>query len=39
MASSALDTLSKLLNERNPASVKVVVQCFAGAYPLLFRAW
>ncbi|KAG6857467.1 hypothetical protein H0H87_003534 [Tephrocybe sp. NHM501043] len=37
MASQALDTLVQLVDDPNPNTVKVVVQTFTTAYPLLFR--
>ncbi|KAG6910030.1 hypothetical protein DXG01_013754 [Tephrocybe rancida] len=37
MASQALDTLVQLVDDPNPATVKVVVQTFTTVYPLLFR--
>ncbi|KAF8636400.1 hypothetical protein AX17_003582 [Amanita inopinata Kibby_2008] len=37
MASQALDTLAQLIDDPNPAIVKVVIQCLATVYPLLFR--
>ncbi|KAK2463684.1 hypothetical protein APHAL10511_004435 [Amanita phalloides] len=37
MSSQALDTLAQLLDDPNPAIVKVVIQCLATVYPLLFR--
>ncbi|KAF8661382.1 hypothetical protein AX16_001475 [Volvariella volvacea WC 439] len=37
MASQSLDTLAQLLDDPNPAIVKVVIQCLTGVYPLLFR--
>ncbi|KAF5374859.1 hypothetical protein D9758_000263 [Tetrapyrgos nigripes] len=38
MSSQALDTLYQLLEDPNPAIVKVVVQCLTTVYPLLFRS-
>jgi hypothetical protein len=37
VSSQALDTLAQLIDDPNPAIVKVVVQCLATVYPLLFR--
>ncbi len=37
VSSQALDTLAQLLDDPNPAIVKVVIQCLATVYPLLFR--
>ncbi|EPQ56463.1 hypothetical protein GLOTRDRAFT_59735 [Gloeophyllum trabeum ATCC 11539] len=37
LASQSVETLAGLLNDPNPNSVKLVVQCFATVYPLLFR--
>ncbi|TFY75979.1 hypothetical protein EWM64_g8033, partial [Hericium alpestre] len=37
LASQSLEVLAGLLNDPNPATVKVVVQTFATVYPLLFR--
>jgi hypothetical protein len=37
VSSQALDTLAQLLDDPNPLIVKVVVQCLATVYPLLFR--
>ncbi|KAJ7355393.1 Symplekin tight junction protein C terminal-domain-containing protein [Mycena albidolilacea] len=37
LASQTLDTLSQLLDDPNPAIVKVVVSCLTTVYPLLFR--
>ncbi|KAI0322800.1 Symplekin tight junction protein C terminal-domain-containing protein [Amylostereum chailletii] len=37
LASQSLHVLDGLLHDLNPRIVKVVVQIFAGAYPLLFR--
>ncbi|KAJ7504498.1 Symplekin tight junction protein C terminal-domain-containing protein [Mycena galericulata] len=37
LASQTLDTLAQLLNDSNPAIVKVVVSCLTTVYPLLFR--
>ncbi|KAL0576456.1 hypothetical protein V5O48_005531 [Marasmius crinis-equi] len=37
VSSQSLDTLAQLLHDPQPATVKVVVQCFATVYPLLFR--
>ncbi|KAF8273075.1 Symplekin tight junction protein C terminal-domain-containing protein [Lactarius quietus] len=37
LASWSLDVLAGLLNDSSPWTVKIVVQTFAGAYPLLFR--
>ncbi|CAL1714714.1 unnamed protein product [Somion occarium] len=34
---NTLNALAGLLNDSNPATVKVVVQCFATVYPLVFR--
>ncbi|GBE86574.1 hypothetical protein SCP_0904530 [Sparassis crispa] len=38
LASQSLETLTALLNDANTNTVKVVVQCFATVYALLFRA-
>jgi symplekin len=37
LASRSLDILAGLLNDSSPWTVKIAVQTFAGAYPLLFR--
>lgn len=37
MSSQALDTLAQLIDDPNAAIVKVVIQCLATVYPLLFR--
>ncbi|KAH9160770.1 Symplekin tight junction protein C terminal-domain-containing protein [Lactarius sanguifluus] len=37
LASRSLDVLAGLLNDSSPWTVKIAVQSFAGAYPLLFR--
>ena len=37
VATQSLEVLAGILNERNVNTVKVVVQCFATVYPLLFR--
>lgn len=37
VANQALDVLSGLLSDPNPAIVKTVIQCFGSVYPLLFR--
>lgn len=37
VASSSLDVLESLLNEGDVTTCKVVIQCFASVYPLLFR--
>lgn len=37
VASQSLDTLAGLVNDPNPFTVKVVVQCLTTVYPLLFR--
>ncbi|KAJ8094365.1 hypothetical protein PM082_010799 [Marasmius tenuissimus] len=37
VSSQSLDTLAQLLHDPHPPVVKVVVQCFATVYPLLFR--
>ncbi|KZT34250.1 hypothetical protein SISSUDRAFT_1065486 [Sistotremastrum suecicum HHB10207 ss-3] len=37
LASSSLDVLESLLNEGDVTTCKVVIQCFASVYPLLFR--
>ena len=37
VSSQALDTLAQLIDDPNPAIVKVVIQCLASVYPLLFR--
>ncbi|KAJ3536396.1 hypothetical protein NM688_g6844 [Phlebia brevispora] len=37
LASQSLEVLAGVLNERNVHTVKVVIQCFATVYPLLFR--
>ena len=37
VAAQSLDVLGGVLNERNVNTVKVVVQCFATVYALLFR--
>ncbi|KAK7030720.1 mitogen-activated protein kinase [Favolaschia claudopus] len=37
LASQTLDTLAQLLDDPNPAIVKVVVSCLTTVYPLLFR--
>ena len=37
VASQSLEVLTGLLNDPNPFTVKVAVQCFAAVYPLLFR--
>lgn len=38
VASQTLDGLAGLLNDPNPFTVKVVIQCLTTAYPLLFRS-
>ena len=38
VASRSLDVLAGLLNDNNPWTVKIAVQTYAGAYPLLFRS-
>ncbi|KAJ3505780.1 hypothetical protein NLJ89_g7237 [Agrocybe chaxingu] len=37
MSLKALDTLAQLIDDPQPAIVKVVIQCFATVYPLVFR--
>ena len=37
VAAQNLDVLAGLLGDPNPLTVKVVIQCFGTAYPLLFR--
>ncbi|KAF8216368.1 Symplekin tight junction protein C terminal-domain-containing protein [Mycena galopus ATCC 62051] len=37
LGSQTLDTLAQLLDDPNPAIVKVVVSCLTTVYPLLFR--
>ncbi|KAI0954916.1 hypothetical protein AcW1_006666 [Taiwanofungus camphoratus] len=37
LASQSLETLTTLLNDPNPSTVKVTVQCFVTVYALLFR--
>ncbi|PPQ68582.1 hypothetical protein CVT25_005425 [Psilocybe cyanescens] len=37
MALKALDTLVQLIDDPQPAIVKVVIQCLATVYPLVFR--
>ncbi|KAL4250329.1 hypothetical protein ABKN59_005891 [Abortiporus biennis] len=37
LASQSLEVLAALLNDHNPLTVKVVVQCFGTVYPLIFR--
>ncbi|KAJ7245107.1 Symplekin tight junction protein C terminal-domain-containing protein [Mycena haematopus] len=37
LGSTTLDTLAQLLDDLNPAIVKVVVSCLTTVYPLLFR--
>ncbi|KAF8074984.1 Symplekin tight junction protein C terminal-domain-containing protein [Lyophyllum atratum] len=37
MAAQALDTLAQLVDDPNPAVVKVIVQTLTTVYPLLFR--
>ncbi|KAF9462864.1 Symplekin tight junction protein C terminal-domain-containing protein [Collybia nuda] len=37
MSSQTLDTLVQLVDDPNPAIVKVVIQCLTTVYPLLFR--
>ncbi|KAH9074729.1 Symplekin tight junction protein C terminal-domain-containing protein [Lactarius deliciosus] len=37
LASRSLDVLAGLLNDNSPWTVKIAIQSFAGAYPLLFR--
>jgi hypothetical protein len=37
VSSQALDTLAQLVDDPNPAIVKVVIQCLTTVYPLLFR--
>lgn len=32
-----MEVLASLLNDPNPLTVKVVIQCFGTSYPLLFR--
>lgn len=38
VSSQTLETLFYLLDDPNPATVKVVTQCLATVYPLLFRS-
>ncbi|KAJ4494142.1 Symplekin tight junction protein C terminal-domain-containing protein [Lentinula lateritia] len=38
LSSQTLETLFYLLDDPNPATVKVVTQCLATVYPLLFRS-
>jgi len=37
VASQSLDTLAQLVDDQDPAIVKVVIQCLTTVYPLLFR--
>ncbi|KZT10059.1 uncharacterized protein LAESUDRAFT_673791 [Laetiporus sulphureus 93-53] len=37
LAAQSLETLTGLLNDPNPTTVKVTVECFATVYALLFR--
>lgn len=37
VSSQTLEVLFQLLDDRNPATVKVVIQCLTAVYPLLFR--
>ncbi|KAI0072686.1 hypothetical protein K474DRAFT_1604648 [Panus rudis PR-1116 ss-1] len=37
LASQCLEVLTGLLYDPNPATVKVVIQCFGTVYPLVFR--
>ncbi|KAH9479566.1 Symplekin [Psilocybe cubensis] len=37
MAVKALDTLAQLLDDPQPAILKVTIQCLASVYPLVFR--
>lgn len=37
VASQSLDTLAQLVDDQDPAIVKVVIQCLTAVYPLLFR--
>ncbi|KAF8587835.1 hypothetical protein K439DRAFT_1652134 [Ramaria rubella] len=39
LAAQSLDVLSGLLNDPSTFTVKVVIQCFATVYPLLFRLY
>ncbi|GJJ11108.1 hypothetical protein Clacol_005339 [Clathrus columnatus] len=39
LGAQSLDALAGLLNDSSPATVKVVIQCFATIYPLLFRLY
>ncbi|KAF9072274.1 Symplekin tight junction protein C terminal-domain-containing protein [Rhodocollybia butyracea] len=38
LSSQTLDTLFQLLDDHSPSIVKVVIQCLATVYPLLFRS-
>lgn len=38
VAAQSLDVLVGLLYDPSPFTVKVVIQCFATVYPLLFRS-
>ncbi|KIJ55664.1 hypothetical protein M422DRAFT_63678 [Sphaerobolus stellatus SS14] len=39
LASQSLDILTGLIDDPSPVTVKIVIQCFASMYPLLFRLY